>query len=316
MSHGVTEAFVTEPSSSVRRGVAWMILATLLWVVMDTLNKHLSHQLPLAQVALMRFVMHTVLIFVVCAPILPRLLKTSSLRLQLIRGGFLAAGTYLIVVSFRHMPMLFVTSVSMLTPVLVTAISVPLLRERVGWRRWAGVVAGFVGALIVIGPASVEVSLLVLFPLGQALVNAFYQIATRSLGSRDSPYTTITYTGVTGTLVALALVPLALTGVVPMEDVWVDPDLTQWVWLTLLGLLGVVSHFCMILAFTAAPASVAAPFAYVGLIWSALVGLFVFGEIPTSATIAGAIVIAGSGLYILHREQARGVKTTPPRAAP
>jgi len=83
-----------------------------------------------------------------------------------------------------------------------------------------------------------------------------------------------------------------------------------------LGVLGVISHFCMILAFTAAPASVAAPFAYVGLIWSALVGLFVFGEVPTTATIAGAIVIAGSGLYILRRERVRGVETTPPRDAP
>jgi len=307
---------VAEPVSTIRRGIAWMIVATLLWVVMDTLNKHLSASLPSAQVALMRFVMHTALIFVIFAPILPRLLKTSNLTLQLIRGGFLVAGTYLIVVSFQHMPMLFVTSVSMMTPVLVTAISVPLLRERVGWRRWVGVVAGFVGALIVIGPASVEVSLLVLFPLGQALVNAFYQIATRGLGSRDSPYTTITYTGVTGTLVAPALFLLVWAGVVPLEAVWIDPDPSQWVLLTVLGVLGVISHFCMILAFTAAPASVAAPFAYVGLIWSALVGLFVFGEVPTTATIAGAIVIAGSGLYILSRERVRGVETTTPRDAP
>lgn len=307
---------MTGPVLSVRGGIAWMIAATLLWSMMDTLNKYLSHQLPPAQVALMRFVMHTALIFIFCAPILPRLLKTSSLRAQLIRGGFLAVGTYLIVVSFQRMPMLFVTSVSMLTPVLVTAISVPLLRERVGWRRWAGVLAGFVGALIVVGPASVEVSLLVLFPLGQALVNALYQISTRGLGSRDSPYTTITYTGITGTVIALALIPLVLAGVVPKEEVWVDPDLIQWGLLTLVGLLGVVSHFCMILAFTAAPASVAAPFAYAGLIWSALVGLFVFDEIPTHATIVGAIVIACSGLHILRRERKRGVEATPPRDSP
>lgn len=298
---------MNKAGGSVRRGIAWMILATLLWVMMDILNKHLSHLLPITQVALMRFVMHTVLIFVFCAPILPRLLRTGNLGLQLLRGVFLAAGTCLIVVSFRYLPMLFVSSVSNLTPVLVTAISVPLLGERVGWKRWAGVVAGFFGALIVIGPTAADISLLVLLPLGQALVNAFYQISTRGLSATDSPYTTITYTGVAGTLAALALVPLVRFGVVPLDAVWAEPDLMEWVWLVSLGVLGVVSHFCMILAFTAAPASVAAPFSYVGLIWSALAGLMVFGETPTVATLLGAAVIAGSGLYILHRERERGV---------
>lgn len=296
---------MTEPRA-VRVGIAWMLLATVLWVAMDVLNKHLGRDYPVAQVALMRFSLHTALIFVLSAPRLGRLLTTRNWPLQLLRSTFLMSGTVLVVMSFQHLPLLFVSAVSMLVPVVITAISVPLLGEKVGWRRWVGVAAGFFGALIVVGPAGIEVQYVVLLPLLMVLVNAAYQLTTRILGGSDSPHTTILYTGVSGTLVALAVVPLVIAGIVPAEAVWRAPDVAGWAGLLALGILGVISHYCMILAYTAAPASIIAPFAYAGLLWSAVFGFVVFAEVPTLSTAIGALIITGSGLYIWHREQAVG----------
>lgn len=286
-------------------GIFWMLIATVQWTGMDSLNKYLTQSYPVTQIVMARFVLHTVLVSLIWAPRLKEFLFKASWKLQLARSTLMVAGTGLIVLAFQALPLLLVNAISQLTPVLVTAISVPLLKEKVGWRRWMGVAGGFAGALVIIGPASLAVSFLVLLPLGSAATGSFYQIFTRQLGTSDSPETTIFHTALVGTVIGLAIIPLVWGGVIPEEAVWRAPDLMGWFWFILLGLLGVTSHYCMILAYTAAPASIVAPFAYIQLVWSALMGLAAFGEIPSPSTVVGGLMIAGSGLYIFFREQQR-----------
>jgi drug/metabolite transporter (DMT)-like permease len=287
-------------------GIAWMLVATVQWTGMDTLNKYLTLDYPLAQIVFMRFVVHILIVVAVWAPRLPEFLFRASWRLQLTRSAFMVAGTGIVIIAFDALPLLLVNAIGQMTPVLVTAISVPMLKEKVGWRRWLGVLAGFAGAMIVIGPASFTLSLLVLVPLGSAVTGAFYQITTRQLGGRDSVETTLFHTALVGSAVALVAWTAAAGGLIPVETVWKTPDTMGWVWLLALGALGVSSHYCMILAFTAAPASVVAPFGYAGLVWTAVAGVIVFAEIPSLSTVAGGAIIAGSGLYIFYREKKRG----------
>lgn len=286
-------------TGSVRVGIAWMVLATVQFITMDTLSKLLSAHYPLNQVAWSRFFFHTVLVVLVLAPRLRTLLVTRRLGVQILRSGLLLGVTLLSFTSLRSLPLMLVTAVTTLTPVMVTALSVPLLKEKVGWRRWSGVALGFVGAMVVVGPAAVSLSLIVLVPLGMALFNALYMIATRFLRDSDPPLTTLLFTGVVGTI--------GLTPTLAFE--WVAPDLTGWVMMVALGTLGAASHYCMILSYTAAPASVVAPFAYLTLVWATVLGIVVFGEVPSLSTIAGSLLIAGSGLYIFYREQVRGVRS-------
>ena len=128
-----------------------------------------------------------------------------------------------------------------------------------------------------------------------AFCNALYQIATRKLRGADSPTTTIFYTGMAGTVVCTLALPFN----------WVTPDLTAAALMVLLGTLGGISHFCLIRAYSAAPAATVAPFGYTTLVWAAVYSLMVFGEDLRLSTIAGTIIIVGSGVYIFYREQTR-----------
>ena len=175
--------------------------------------------------------------------------------------------------------------------------SVPLLGERVGPRRWTGVLIGFAGALIIIRPGTGVMEFAAFLPLGAALCFALYQIATRRLRGIDGPVTTLAFTAVTGTVLTSAIVPFF----------WTQPDLAGWLLMGSLGILGTAGHFALIKAFESAPVSVIAPLDYTALIWAALFGYFIFDETLDTFTILGGLVITGSGLYILRRESVRSV---------
>lgn len=291
---GKGEAGVTSGGSA-RAGIAWMLLATLLFTTMDSLSKYLTQIYPVMEVAWARFAFHTLFAFALMAPRLPVLLRSRWRTMQIVRSLLLFTATCLMFVALSRLPLLLVITVMTLSPVLVTALSAPILKEKVGWRRWAGVGVALCGAMLVVGPAGLTLSLLVLVPMLCALVNALYMITTRMLHHHDPPVTTLLYTGMVGTVLGLPVMPF----------VWVPPDMAGWLLLAVLGALGAISHFCMIRAYSAAPASVIAPFVYATLVWAAVSGAIFFGEVPGWTTVAGACIIAGSGLYIFYREQVR-----------
>ncbi|PWC34464.1 DMT family transporter [Azospirillum sp. TSO35-2] len=288
--------------ASRRAGILWMMLTTLLFVTQDATIRVLTKSYPVMEVAWARFAVHMLLVGVVVAWRSPHLMVSHRLPLQLVRSCLLLATTLLAILALRAIPFAEVQAIAAAVPVLVTALSVPLLGETVGWRRWAGVLGGLTGALIIVGPVGGAFHWAVLLPLGAALSNALYQIATRKLKGADSPTTTIFYTGMAGTLVCTLVLPFN----------WVTPDLTGAALMLLLGTLGGISHFCLIRAYSAAPASTVAPFGYTTLVWAALYALMLFGEDLRLSTMAGTAVIVASGVYIFYREQTRGSAKSAP----
>jgi drug/metabolite transporter (DMT)-like permease len=193
----------------------------------------------------------------------------------------------------RYVPLAKASSVLMLAPIIVTALSVPLLKEVVRVPRWLGVLAGFVGAVIILKPGGDLFQWAALLPFGAAVMYALYQISTRLLSQTDLPMTTLVHTSLFGALLASCAAPFA----------WTTPNATGWALMAATGFLGGLGHFSLIKAFQHSHASVISPFGYTSLLWAIVYGIVLFGEYPELKTLVGAAIILGSGLYIFHRER-------------
>ncbi len=285
------------------RGILWMLVAMALFIGLDTMAKYLSQSYPVLQIVWARYFFHVLILGTFLAPRLISLLRTNRLGLQILRSIFLLGATGFFFTAISFMPLANASAIMFVSPLLVTALSTPLLGERVGPHRWASVVVGFVGAIIIIRPGSAAMEPAALLALGAACSYSLYQITTRRLAGVDRPLTTLAYSASVGTLVTGFGVPL----------VWVPPAVEAWIGFVMLGVLGAIGHFALIKAFETAPAATVTPFSYSSLIWATLLGFVVFDELPDGWTVFGAVIIAASGLYIVHRERVRKLAGAEPR---
>jgi drug/metabolite transporter (DMT)-like permease len=275
-------------------GIFWM-LATMLWfIALDTVAKELltRAQLPLGQVVWARFFFHF-LIGVGSAFIWRTHLMSKVPGWQIARSALLFLTTILFNAGLSVTPLATATAIMFLSPIMLTALSHFILGEHVGPRRWFGVGAGFLGAMIIIRPGAQGFNHSALFFLAAALVNSVYQLSTRRVSSHDSPQCSFFYTALVGGILSTVAVPFS----------WATPSAFDWSLLILMGILGGFGHLFLIFAFDRAPAAVVAPFAYSALIWASISGFILFGEVPDTWTIVGALIISASGLYIFHRER-------------
>lgn len=282
--------------AAIYRGILWILMAGFLFATQDVIAKHLSASYPTTQVLWGRFIVPVVALAIYFNRRLPGIMATRRLGLQLVRSGLLCVMLGLLFSAYRSMPLADVTAIMFVGPILVTALSLPLLGEHVGPRRWAAVVVGFAGALIIIRPGAGVLQGAAFLALGAAVVSSIHQLMIRVLSRDDSALTTLVYTPLVGALATSAA----------MAFLWVAPDGEGWLLMALLGILGVGSQLGTIKAFEAAPAATVSPFLYVVLIWAGVYGFAVFGDIPDAWTLLGAAVIVASGLYIFRREQIRG----------
>ena len=283
------------PVASTARGIAWMVLATLLFVSLDTTAKYLTAHYPVEQVVWARFTFHFLFVAMLLAPRGCTAFVSQRPGLQLFRSCFMLGANVCFFLAIRTMALVEASAIVFCGPLFVTALSVPLLGERVGARRWCAVAVGFCGAMIVIRPGIDILQSVAVLPLMAAFSFAFYQIFTRKLATVDAPLTTLFYTSVVGVVCMSLIVPF----------VWKQPDLLGWALMCLAGLFGAVGQLALIKAIQLAPVSVVAPFNYLGLLWASALGFLFFGDLPDRYTLIGAAVIAASGIYILHRERVR-----------
>jgi drug/metabolite transporter (DMT)-like permease len=277
-------------------GVGFAVLAGLTFIFMDTLAKLLVARYSFIQVTWGRYFFHMLpLLALLTVRGQLHLARTGRPGLQLVRSALLFAASALFVLALRYLPLADAITLNHASPLLVTALSVPLLAEKVGWRRWAAVSVGFLGVLVVVRPGFETMHWAVVLPLVTATSMAFYNIATRMLAATDPPLTTIFYTGVVGTVASTAMVPF----------VWTPMDLWGWVGLVAIGVIGFLGHLSYIHAFRHAPPSFLSPMGYLGLVWATLAGWLLFDQLPDRWTFTGMAIIAGSGLYILYRESIR-----------
>jgi drug/metabolite transporter (DMT)-like permease len=294
----VPPAAPTATDATSVRGILLMLTAGLSFVLMDATAKHLSQTYPVVQVVWARYLFHMLTLPLFFGGLRwGSVVRTPRLGLQLLRSLLLLGSTFFFFLAVKHIPLATATAIGFVGPLLVTALSVPLLGETVGPRRWAAVLLGFTGVLVIIRPGlggmPGGMHWAMALPLLVAVCFALYQISTRILSRTDGWMTTLFYSATVGLVVMTALVPFH----------WRTPDLEGWAWMALIGLIGGFGHLMMIKAFAAAPASTLAPFTYLQLVWSTAIGLLIFGDFPDGWTLLGAAIIAASGLYILYRER-------------
>jgi len=287
-------------SRTVGHGILLMLLTMVFFVAADAVAKYLTRSYPVIEVTWGRFVFHLALLL----PFLAArrdlsVFRTKALRLQLTRSLLQIGSTVLYFFGIALLPLATATVIAFAQPLLLTVFSVPLLGEKVGVRRWSAVLIGFLGVLVIVRPgggATLGVShWAMLLPLATAAISAFYQIATRLVARTDAVETSLFFTAVSGAVVMTIAVPF----------VWRAPDLAGWCLMMATGFLAGAGHYCIINAFKRAPASVLAPFSFTQLIWATALGYLIFGDLPDGATLLGAAIIVGSGLYVFYRESVR-----------
>lgn len=274
-----------------------MLCTMFLFVTMDTLAKHLMQSYPVIQVVWARFFFHMLTMTLVLACLHRKAMltafKSGNLKLQIFRSSLLVLTTALFFTGLSQTSLATATTIMFLSPIYVTVLSIPVLGESVGPRRWLGVLAGFIGALIIIRPGSESFTTGHLLLMIAPLSNALYQLMTRKTRTFDNNQTTLLYTAFVGVLVTSVAVP----------KVWLAPDLSGWLLLSLVGLLGCISHLCLIKALRNAPAAAVVPLSYSALIWATVYGYILFDSLPDRWTLTGAAIIIASGIYIFMREQ-------------
>ncbi|MCG8689944.1 MAG: DMT family transporter [Minwuiales bacterium] len=298
MSQSSMQASLEDYRRDALRGILFMVLAVSLFPFLNSGVKYLAEDYGTAQIVWARYAGHFLFMLVVFLPSNGRsLFATSRPGLQIVRSILLFTSTVFYFTALAYVAIPTAASISFTGPLMVTALAVPLLGEYVGPRRWAAVLIGFVGALIIIRPGLGETHWATTLVLGSAASYALYQILTRKVAGHDNPSTTITYAAIVGVTVA----SLGL----PFVDLKMPANTIDWLVFASLGLTGGLGHWCVVKAFQYAPVPVVSPFGYGQLIGATILGYAIFGDFPDLWTWVGAAIIVGSGLYITYREAVR-----------
>jgi len=285
------------PQPDILRGILLMCAGVAMFPFMNAAVKLLGARYPAPEIIWARFTGHLLFMVVVFLPRHGlRLFMTRRPAVQIARSLLMLASNGLYVVAIARVPLATASAIGFTSPLIVTALSVPLLRENVGIRRWSAVIVGFLGALLVIRPGSGLHDPAVLLLLLGSAAYALYQIATRWVGFYDSAETGIVFTALLGALVMSCVLPFF--AVLPHGAL----DIALF---CSLGVLGGAGHYLVIRAFQSGPAAVIAPLGYVELLGTATLGYLIFGQFPDLWTWLGALVIIASGLYIAFRERRR-----------
>ena len=228
----------------------------------------------------------------------PAALRLRNPRGPLLRAALVVSATFLFVTGLRAMPLADAIAVTFAGPLFLTVLAMAVLREKVGWRRWCAVLVGFVGVMLIVRPTGDAVRWIALLPLSAAFLGALRDIVTRRISGGESSLAILGVTSLAVTLAGLATLPFG----------WRVPALQDIGYLAVAGALLCAAHFLQIEAFRLAEAGLVAPFKYSSMIWAVAVGFVIWGDLPDAWTLAGAAIVIGSGLYILHREVRLGVK--------
>lgn len=271
-----------------------MIVAMGFIAAGDALGKSLTQSLPVVQVLWVRsWAFFAVALGVIAVRGRWRAVRAARPVLQCVRSALLVIEMMVFMFSFRALPLAEVTTVAAVAPLVVTALAVVFLGERVGWRRWSAVGIGCVGAIIVARPGGDRFGWTMLLPLAGVLLWGIYQILARVQSRYDRADTSLFYS---------ALIAVVLLGLVAPWH-WVMPDPASWVLLLLLGLVNSAGHLALLQALSLSEASALQPFSYTMIAWAVLFGWWAFADLPDPWTLLGTALIVVSGLYAFYRER-------------
>jgi len=286
-------------------GIGLVILATACFATLDTATKVSTAAVPVVMGVWFRYAFQAVAMSIV---LLPRhgltLLRTAHPKYQALRGTLLLGSSVFAFLSLRYMPMAEFTAIVLLTPLAVTLLASVVLKEQVSALRWGLVAGGFAGTLVILRPGGEAFSWAMLLPIGLVVTNAWFQLLTSKLVQTENPLTMNFYTGWMGALLASVALPFAWTAL---------PSWHWWALLCLMGLMGTVGHFILILAFQRAPASTLTPYLYAQIAFAMLGGWIVFSRVPDLLSLAGIGLIAvcgAAGAWLTVKERRVPIQPT------
>lgn len=274
------------------RGIVLVTAAFCVLPALDGIAKYLIDDFHVVQLVWARTLFQSVVVVTYLAAI--GQLRFARSDRPLLLGGSVALiwmANFPIIFSLAYLPLADAFALIMTTPLMVTALSAVLLRERVDRHRLAAVLVGFAGALVIIRPGLGVFHWAAMLPVLSAVFFALYQVGVRRLTATHTPVDIMLYVSVLPMLASSVLVPFF----------WSVPTATDWALMAMMGAGAGVGHFILILAFKYAPVSLLAPFMYIQLISSTAIGLVVFGDFPDSFTVLGAAIIVASGWYGMRR---------------
>ena len=281
---------------SVTRGVLYMCVGAAIFPILNASVKYLGQRYPMPELFVARYLGHVIYSLIAFLPWHGRaLFRTTRPKVQALRAVLLFGASACYFLGLLTVELPTASAIAFVGPIIVTALSVPMLGERVGLRRWTAVTVGFAGALIIIRPGANVAHWGAVLVLLDALCYAIYQVLSRKVGSHDPAQVSITLAGIGGLLLA------ALT--LPFGSLKLPMNLLDLGLFFTLGLWGLLGHYFVTKAYQWSRASIIAPIGYGELVGSTLLGFLVFGEFPDRWTWLGAGIIVASGLYITYREQ-------------
>jgi len=292
---------MTPPSATAQNttlGIWLMIGTSAVFALQDGISRHLAAEYNVTMVVMIRFWFFALFVMAVAARApggLAAATRSARPGVQILRGVLLSAEVCVMVLAFVHLGLIPSHAVFTCYPLLVAALSGPILGEAVGWRRWSAIAVGFAGVLVILQPGVAVFSVWALVPLCAASMFALYGLLTRYVARYDAPSVSFFWTGVTG---AVAMTPVGLY-------FWEAMSPVDWLWMGALCCTACLGHWMLIRAYAVAEASVIQPFAYLQLVFVAVIGLTLFDETLAPNVALGAGIVVAAGLFTLWRQQVK-----------
>lgn len=281
-------------SSKAVAGCLILVAATLIFALQDAITKHLTILMPVGQIIFVRFAAFALFVtaYLAYRGTLMASVRSQTPTMQAGRVLLLILEMSLFAYALRFMGLAEMHVVFSCFPLVITALSAPMLGESVGWRRWLAVVVGFIGTLIILQPGTGVFNPYALIPLMCAVLYGLYNIYTRKVARFDSFETSLLYFGYVG-LIASTIAAVVSWQSIPLAAI--KP-------LVYLCVTSIAAHLMLIKALELAPAVVLQPINYLILVWAVLIGIFYFNESISVSTFVGVVIVVLSGLYVVYRE--------------
>ena len=282
--------------NNTRAGIWLMIATALIFAAQDGLSRYLADQYNVYVVVMIRYWFFAAFVIAISARKrggLRAVIKTTQPLLQSLRGALLAAEICVMVTAFTILGLVESHAVFACYPLIVAALSGPVLGEKVGWRRWTAIAIGFFGVLIILEPGVKVFTPAAIIPLVSAFMFALYGLLTRYAARKDTAATSFFWTGVTGAVIMTAV---GIPNWEPMTQ-------SDGILMTILCVTGALGHFTLIKCYEVAEASAVQPFAYLQLVFASAIGLTLFSEVMEPNVMIGATIVVLAGLFTLWRER-------------
>lgn len=297
---------LTPPPRQDRTGLAilLMCLVSFIFALQDGFSRVLGGEYPPVMIVMIRYWVFALFVIALVSRQpggLRRAIRTKRPLTQIARGVILAAEMLVIVEAFVRLGLIETHAVFAVYPLLVAALSGPVLGERVGWRRWTAIGVGFSGILVILNPGGNVLSIEALLPFIAALLFALYGLLTRHVSRDDPAMVSFFWTAVAGA------VGITLVGIWDWQ--WLAPQ--DWIWMACLCVCGMGSHYMLIRSYEMAEASALQPFAYTQLVWVSIIGVLLFDEALRANVVAGTVIVVGAGVFTLFRQRQKSRQASP-----